>query len=136
MAVANIGERSYAWNGGAGGELWTGRGTSVGGELGFLNFPGVERRSACCLTSMPSATGLLASGNVSRHFSLSHGPASWQPFATAGLSVLSGREPIGFFNVGGGVERWMTPHAGIRFEVREQFSGASLLGFRVGVVFR
>jgi hypothetical protein len=55
---------------------------------------------------------------------------------TGGLSLFAGGEAISLFNVGGGVERWMTPHAGVRIEVREQFGGASLLGVRVGVVFR
>jgi hypothetical protein len=136
IAVAGVGERSYAGSFGGGGELWTGRGTSVGGELGYLYFPSVERRDSCCVTSMPSFAGLLASGNVSRHFAASQRKGSWQPFITGGLSYLSGREPVGFFNIGGGVERWITPHAGIRFEIREQFGAGSLLGLRVGVVFR
>ena len=134
IAVAGLGERSVAWNAGGGGELWTGNGTSVGGELGYLYFPSAERRDPCCL-SVPSAGGLLASGNVFRHFTISQRKA-WQPFITGGLSYLSGGEPAGFFNVGGGVERWITPHAGIRFEVREQFGAGSLLGLRIGVVFR
>ena len=136
VAVAGVGERSYAWNAGGGGELWTGRGTSVGGEFGFLHFPRVESRDACCWSIMPSATGLLIAGNASRHFVVSHRAASWQPFITGGLSFLAGREPVGFFNAGGGVERWMTPHTGLRFEIREQFGAGSLLGVRVGVVFR
>ena len=42
------------------------------------------------------------------------------------------------FNGGGGIDWWITPHSGIRFEVRDQFLpfGSILPGARVGVVFR
>jgi hypothetical protein len=136
-AVSNIGIRSVAVNAGGGGELWLGGGISFGGELGLLNFPAVERRSACCVDYASSANGLLLSANAFRHFG---NGAKWRPFITGGLSVVSGGEAIGLFNAGGGVERWISPHTGLRFEVRDQFGLAAnpsvLLGLRVGLVLR
>jgi hypothetical protein len=141
MAVHDIGDRTVAWNGGGGGEAWVTTNVSVGGELGLLGFPAVEERcgSGYC-SSMPSAGSLLLSFNGSRHFAA---PASgWRPFVTGGISFLVDRESFGFFNAGAGVERWMTPHLGVRLEVRDQFvltpgyADSVLLGFRGGIVLR
>jgi hypothetical protein len=51
---------------------------------------------------------------------------------------LNGEGGVGLFNVGGGIDWWITPHTGMRFEVRDQFvtRASILLGARVGVVFR
>ena len=137
-AVSNVGIRSVAVNAGGGGELWLGGGLSVGGELGILNFPAVEQRTSCCVDSASSATEMLFSVNASRHFGSSDGETKWRPFITGGLSVVPGE--VGLLNAGGGAERWISPHAGIRLEVRDQFlfmaNSSVLLGFRVGVVFR
>lgn len=139
-AVSNIGVRAVALNIGGGGEVWVGGGVSVGGELGLVSFPAVEQRTSCCVVSASSATALLVSANASRHFVRSVGPAQWRPFITGGISVVAGGEAVGLFNAGGGAERWISPHAGIRLEIRDQFVLASnpsvLLGFRAGVVFR
>jgi hypothetical protein len=139
-AVSNIGIRSVAVNAGGGGELWLGGGLSFGGELGVLTFPAVEQRTSCCGNSARSASGLLLSANASRHFGSSDGETKWRPFMTGGLSVVAGGGAIGLFNAGGGAERWISRHTGIRLEVRDQFILAAnpsvLLGFRVGVVFR
>jgi hypothetical protein len=66
-----------------------------------------------------------------------------RPFLTGGSSIVAyGREAEGLLNVGRGADRWSTPQAGVRVEVRDQLVvGPSvfesvLLGFRVGVVFR
>jgi hypothetical protein len=142
VAVTNLGDRNVAWNVGGGAETRVRNATSIGGEIGYLNFPSIETHSACCAGSMPMAEALLLSVNVARQFSSFGSGAGWRPFATGGLSFLLGGESIGLFNVGGGADRWVTRHAGLRFEVRDQLfvapqSAASLLlGVRVGVVFR
>jgi len=139
-AAVNIGLHSVAGNAGGGGELWLGGGISVGGELGIVHVPAVEQRTSCCGASAPSATARLVSVNGSRHFVRSDSETKWRPFITGGLSVLASGEAFGLFNAGGGAERWISPHAGIRLEIRDQFLPAAspsvMLGFRVGVVFR
>jgi len=142
MAASNIGIRSFALGAGVGGELWAGGGISLGGELGVVHFPAVEQRSGCCsFDSASSGSGLLVSANASRHFGSEHA-MKWRPFATGGLSFEPGA--IGMFNAGVGVDRWISPHVGLRLEVRDQFfvggdpvrPGSLLLGFRGGLVFR
>jgi len=142
MLASNIGFRSSAIAAGAGGELWAGGGISLGGELGVVSFPAVEQRTGCCSGSSASAaSSALISGNASRHFG-SERDMKWRPFVTGGLSVVPGE--TGLFNAGGGVDRWIGPHVGVRLEVRDQFliggnpirPGSVLLGFRAGLVFR
>jgi len=139
-AVSDIGIRSVAVNAGGGGERWLGGGISIGGELGIVYFPAVEERTSCCIARASSATAVLVSVNASRHFVRSNPDAKWRPFITGGLSVMAGGEAVGLFNAGGGLERWISPHSGIRLEIRDQCilaaSPSVLLGFRVGVVFR
>jgi hypothetical protein len=61
---------------------------------------------------------------------------------TGGVSFLLGSESIGFFNIGGGVDRWVAPRTSLRVEVRDQFfvapgsAGSALLDFRVGIILR
>jgi hypothetical protein len=82
------------------------------------------------------------SRTASHHFSGSEGDIGMRPFVTGGFSFLLTGEQLRFFNIGGGVDRWVAPHAGLRFEVRDQFfvtpggAGSLLLGFRVGVILR
>jgi len=141
MLVSNIGIRSSAIGAGAGGELWAGGGISLGGELGVVSFPAVERIGCCSGASASSTSAPIVSGNASRHFGSEHG-MKWRPFVTGGLSVVPGE--VALFNAGGGVDRWMSPHVGLRLEVRDQFfvggdpvrPGSLLLGFRAGLVFR
>jgi hypothetical protein len=142
VAVSNIGYRTLAWNAGGGGETWIGDGTSVGGEIGHLYFPPVERNGPGYHSLMPPVDGLLLSLNGSKHFPGSDARAGWRPFITGGFSLLWGGESFGFLNAGGGVDRWVTPHSGLRFEVRDQFwvssgsAGSALLGFRAGIILR
>jgi hypothetical protein len=135
---ASIRLRSEAWNVGGGGEWGIGNKLSVGGELSYLNLPGGERRTEWGGESEPPANVLLVSTNASWHFRGSS-RSSWRPFVTGGLSAMPG---LGLFNAGVGVDRWISPHAGIRLEVRDQFwasaygAGSAMLGFRAGIVFR
>ena len=139
-AAVNIGLHSVAVNVGGGGELWLGGGMSFGAELEMVYFPAVEERTSCCSASASSATAALVSVNASRHFVRSDSEPTWRPFITGGLSVLGSREAFSLLNAGGGAERWISPHAGIRLEIRDQFLPAAspsvMLEFRVGVVFR
>lgn len=98
-------------------------------------FPQVEKHSTCCASFMPAVNTLLMSGNMSRHFSRQRATTA---FVSGGLSILTGQEPLGLLNVGGGVERRITPHTALRLELRDEFAagGSVLLAFRVGVVFR
>ena len=130
--------RSAAWNVGGGGEWGIGHKWSVGGELSYLNLPGGERRTQWGGESQPPANVLLVSANASRHFGGSS-RSSWRPFVTGGVSAMPG---LGLFNAGAGVDRWISPHAGIRLEIRDQFwasaygADSAMLGFRAGIVFR
>ena len=103
----------------------------------MVHFPAVEEPAG---VSASSATDRLVSVNASRHFVRSDSETKWRLFITGGLSVLGSREALVLFNAGGGAERWISPHAGIRLEIRDQFLPAAspsvMLGFRVGVVFR
>jgi hypothetical protein len=142
VAVSNIGDRTLAWNVGGGGEAWVGNGTSIGGELGYLHFPPAESSGPGYHSLTPSTAMSLLSLNGSHHFSGSDRATGWRPFMTGGMSFLLGSESIGFFNIGGGVDRWVAPRAGLRFELRDQFfvapgsAGSALLGFRVGIILR
>jgi hypothetical protein len=141
MAVTNLGIRAIAFSAGGGAERWVGNGVSVGGEVGVVTFPSVERRSNCCVDSADAGSSVLFSANASRHFGGSDRGTGWRPFATGGLSFVPGA--LALFNAGGGVDRWMSPHIGLRLEVRDQFfvggdpirPGSILLGFRAGLVF-
>jgi hypothetical protein len=131
---SGIGDRSTAWTIGAGGEMITGwRGTTVGVEAAGLWFPpvGTGRFSQ-------TITGGLFSVDLSHHFHKSPSFGQWEPFLTGGLLIVgSGDAGAGGFTMGGGVDRWFTPHAGLRIDVREQLlSVGSLVGVRAGVVFR
>lgn len=142
MAVTNLGIRTVALSAGGGAERWVGNGVSVGGEVGVVTFPSVERRSGCCVDSAEAGSSVLFSANASRHFGGSDREMRWRPFATGGLSFVPGA--LALFNAGGGVDRWVSPHIGLRLEVRDQFfvggdpvrPGSILLGFRAGLVFR
>jgi hypothetical protein len=142
MAVNDIGDRTTARTVGGGGEAWIGTNISVGGEVGYLYFPPTKIIGVGYSGSMPAWEGLMLSVNGSRHFRHRDNRSGWLPFVTGGISFLLGGEPVGLFNAGGGVDRWMTDHAGLRLEVRDQFLLTSyevatvLLGFRAGFVFR
>ena len=134
--TSGIGDRPLAWTIGGGGEMVTGwRGTTIGLEAGGVWFPALE-------TDAPfghSVTAKLFSLNVSRHFGRSPGLGRWEPFLTGGMFIAaSGDAAQGGFTIGGGVDRWFTPHAGIRIDVRDQFLPGtfSLVGVRAGIVFR
>ena len=95
----------------------------LGGEIGAL---------------FKNDVGILASANLSYHFSTpEHG---WDPFVTAGVSGarISGRGGF-YFNLGGGVNYWVSNHWALRGEFKAYPGGQSLGSFaelRFGVTLR
>ena len=134
--TSGIGDRPLGWTLGGGGEVITGwKGTTVGLEVAGLWDPAVETAGRF----RPPITSRLFSANVSHHFYRSPGLGKWEPFLTGGLSIIaSGDVGVPGFNVGGGVQRWFGRHAGVRIDVRDQFSPDvfSRVGVRAGIVFR
>ena len=113
---------------GGGGEGLVYKGLGLGAEVGYVS----------PFRDLGDGLGLLST-NVSYHFVK---PASNQklvPFVTCGFSLAFRNGASGGGNFGGGVQYWMRPHVGLRFEFRDHvFSSDSphLYGFRVGVSFR
>lgn len=99
----------------------------LGGELGAI---------------FKNDVGILASGNLSYHFSPPRRRSSeeWDPFLTAGVSGARISGVGGFYvNLGGGVNYWVTNRWGLRGEFRAYPGGQDLGGFaelRFGVTFR
>ena len=127
--IGGYGPQTFAWHVGGGGERWVGNRTTIGGEFGYLDVP-------------QDGYGLIVSANGSRHFPGSDKVLGPKPFVTGGVSLFVSGGIVGLFNVGDGVDWWLRPHAGLRFEVRDQFLAApvltrfGMLGFRIGIVFR
>lgn len=130
------GDRPLSWTVGGGGEMITGwKGTTVGLDVtGLWSLPPTaDGRYGRTITSR------LFSANVSRHFYNGGTLGKWQPYVTGGIFVIaSGDDGGAGLMAGGGVDRWFTPHAGLRIDARDQFSPGllSLVGVRVGIVFR
>lgn len=135
IAVNNLGGRSAALGVGGGVEAWIGRDVSAGAELDDVYFPAGEERSGSYTSSWPAANAFFVSGNLSRHFARQRATAG---FITGGVSILAVGEPVGLFNVGGGLERRLTRRTVLRLELRDALlpSGSVLLAFRAGVVIR
>jgi hypothetical protein len=119
-----------AWGSGGGVEGWIGKGTSIGGEFEDLYMPAIKRQAF----SARSENLMLLSVTASQYLAPSQGVPTWQPFITGGFGFpVDG--PIGIINIGLGVDRWLTPNVGLRFELLDHLN-ANWLGFRVGVLFR
>jgi hypothetical protein len=133
-----------AWGGGGGVEWWAGKNTNVGLELEGLFFPAYSvQRGPCCWESGNSWVGLLPSFNGKRYLARSTNGRRWKPFVTAGAGaiVALASQPTRFgagpfAKVGGGVDRWLTPHRGVRFEMLAQLIPTGALSFRIGLIFR
>jgi hypothetical protein len=78
---------------------------------------------------------ILADINANYHFLNAHPTKELIPFVTAGYSwfVPDGHQ----FNFGGGIDYWMNPKTGIRFEVRDHllYEGHAM-GIRAAFIFR
>lgn len=113
---------------GGGGEGLVYKGLGMGAEVGYLS----------AFENLGDGLGILST-NISYHFVK---PASNQklvPFVTGGFSLAFRNGTSGGGNFGGGVQYWVRPHLGLRFEFRDHvFSSDTphLYGFRVGLSFR
>lgn len=112
---------------GGGAEGLVYKGLGLGAEVGYLSpfeDPG-------------DGIGILST-NVSYHFR----PASNRklvPFVTGGFSLGFRNGASGGGNFGGGVQYWVRPRLGLRFEFRDHIFSSDtthLYGFRVGLSFR
>ena len=111
---------------GGGGEALVYRGLAVGAEIG-------------CIVALEESRGGLGlfSANGSYYFSRQR---KVSPFLTGGYSSVWGHGQRNLVNFGAGVNYWFRKRLGVRFEFRDHIYGdgfnRSLLGFRVGIVFR
>jgi hypothetical protein len=126
-----------AWDSGGGVDRWIGGAVGIGGEIENIYLPEFNTHHGCCAwSSGPSeAFWLLAvKGTLYLARSTSGPRPKWDPFVTAGIGFIQAE--LGVVNFGGGVDRWITHHAGVRFEIQSQQIGGALLGLHAGVVFR
>jgi len=139
-----LGDRPFAWNVGAGGEAMAGNGVSFRAEIGQLRFPALQpyaMTDRVYSQGAPPIETSVISINASRHFLDRDDDEKTVPFVTGGVSLFAGgSEAVAAFNVAGGVDRWVTHHAGFRVELRGEFlpvpDGLIGLGVRVGLVLR
>ena len=133
--TAISGDRPLAWTVGGGGEIPTGwKGTTAGLEVAGLWSPPPRADGPYGRT----IASRLISVDVSHHFRNVRGLGKWEPYLSGGLAIVGGGDAVAGFAVGAGIHRWFTPHAGLRIDVRDQFSPdiVSLVGVRAGIVFR
>ena len=119
-------------NAGFGGELFLHKGLSVGVEPAYAapnwNF---NRNEAIGVISV----------NGSYHFFNKKRGGKLEPFVTGGYSLYYPDEVQNGFNFGGGVNLWLSKHAGVRLEIRDQDhierdDLTRFVAFRVGMAFR
>jgi hypothetical protein len=113
---------------GGGGEGLIYKGFGLGAEVGYIS----------PFRSIGNGVGILST-NVAYHFVNASSDQKLVPFVTGGFSLAFRGGSSGGGNFGGGVQYWMRPHVGLRFEFRDHlFSSDSphLYGFRVGVSFK
>jgi len=111
---------------GGGGEGLVHNGLALGAEIGYLSPLGDVR----------DGIGILST-NVGYHFVKPN--RKLVPFVTGGFSLAFRNGSSGGGNFGGGVQYWMRPHVGLRFEFRDHIFSSDtphLFGVRVGLSFR
>ena len=113
---------------GGGGEGLVYKGLGLGAEVGYVSpfeDPG-------------DGIGILST-NVSYHFVKPKSNQKLVPFVTGGFSLAFRNSSIGGGNFGGGVQYWVRPRLGLRFEFRDHIFSSDtphLYSFRVGLTFR
>jgi hypothetical protein len=84
--------------------------------------------------------GILASGNLTYHFTRPRRRNQWDPFLVGGISGARISRTSGLYlNLGGGVNYWVGPRWALRGEFKGYPGGQDLGGFaelRFGVTFR
>jgi hypothetical protein len=117
---------------GGGGEARLTNRFGLGGELGVLK----------PVTNQYAITTGLASVTPAYHFIARGSNRTIDPFVNGGFSVLFGSGAGAAIHYGGGLNYWVRPRLGLRFEFRhhlwspEAGEAVHLIGFRVGVTFR
>ncbi|HEY2933282.1 MAG TPA: hypothetical protein VGK99_16195 [Acidobacteriota bacterium] len=109
---------------GVGGEGFVYKNVGAGGEIGFLT------------SEFRDVLGVF-SANGSYHF---QPHKKWDPFVTAGYTLLFREETANFFNLGGGTNYWIRDNLGLRMEFRDhinrEYGTYHLLQLRLGLSFR
>ena len=111
---------------GGGGEGLVYKGLGLGAEIGYLS----------PFQQFGDGIGILST-NVGYHFVKPN--RKLVPFVSGGFSLAFRNGSSGGGNFGGGVQYWMKPHLGLRFEFRDHIFSSDtphLYGFRVGLSFR
>lgn len=133
---------------GGGGEWLIGHGVGMGAEL-------LRSSQSWQGTSIGTTIG---SVDVSYHFGPSTDSRKVEPFVTGGYTFFYRAADLGHGNggnFGGGVNLWLSRHAALRLEIRDDIGGRDLseeveepqssyylrssrhlVGFRIGVTFR
>jgi Outer membrane protein beta-barrel domain len=129
-AASGEGESTGTWHFGGGGEAVFGDAVGVGAEIGYLS----------AFESGSEGIGVF-SLNGSYHFGSGPHSRKLRPFVTGGYTLGFRDGYANLFNVGGGVQYWLKPKVGLRFEVRDHIwsNGGDTIqfwGVRVGVTFR
>jgi hypothetical protein len=131
MLVQHIDGHDHGWNAAGGAEKIESNGAAASAELGRLYVRGGYLNWSATTISV----------NGSYHWRHRDRTQAWQPFLTGGLTFIID-DVVPPFNVGAGVDRWLTPHLGVRIEARDHFlvtdggSGSLFIGARVAVVVR
>jgi hypothetical protein len=131
----HIGNRTFAWRFGGGGEMRTGP-FGVGGSLDYVYFPPYDHTSGRDSWSAPSYSTVIVSATGS-FYPRKRFAERAQPFVNGGLAFLLADDDVFYVlptpQFGGGVDWWLGRRTGLRFEGRMEFT---MMVFRFGVVFR
>ena len=117
---------------GGGGEFAFGKGVGAGAELSALDV----RQSLFALGGN-TWTGVF-SPNGYYHF-VHDRSGRFDPFVTAGYTLLFRSGTANLFNFGGGAMFWFSDHLGVRLEFRDHLGGnptVNYWGFRFGIALR
>lgn len=138
--VNQIGVHNSSWHLGGNPEVRSGA-VGFGGGLDYIYLPLARRRYPHGGSESPAAGILAVSFHGAYHFhEREMHDRRAQPFMNVGMTFMLEREALPMFSIAGGVDWWATRHAGLRFEVRDQFVGLpmipAILGVRFGVVLR
>lgn len=113
---------------GGGGEALVYKGLGLGAEVGYV----------APFEAVGDGIGIFST-NVSYHFVKPQSNRKLVPFVTGGFSLAFRNRASGGGNFGGGVQYWVRPRLGLRFEFRDHIFSSDtphLYGFRVGLSFR
>lgn len=147
-AYGGVAGKDTALQFGGGGEFLIGHGVGLGGEL-------LRSTQTWLGTTIGTTVGSI---DASYHFGPSTDSRKVEPFVTGGYTFFYRAADLGHengVNFGGGVNIWLSRHAALRLEIRDDIGGRDLseevedpqdsyylrssqhlVGFRVGVTFR